>query len=272
MQYNFAIGFVTYNPTLEFLRRLELLNRMGCKAYLYDNSPECVETRELVKTLEYTCYVTAGKNLGLGVGLSTVCAQAYYDSFPTLLFFDQDTAFNEETINYIQEFIAENLSNIQDEYTAVVFGESSHTSQSNTDDAELKKFDFFNVTLAISSGSLFILKNLKKIGWHNEKYFVDSVDYEICFKSIVNNLKIGKCLNAPGFDHSSEQPDKIYNIFGIPMSLRRYSFFRILDTTKSTTRLFFSSLKMRQFKFALSILRSYGIYSAAQILARIFSK
>ncbi len=272
MQYSFAIGFVTYKPTQAFLARLKLLDELGCKTYLYDNSPELSESRHLAKSLKHIQYITAGKNLGLGVGLSTVCAQAYYDSFPTLLFFDQDTIFNEDTINFIQEFIVENFNNLQVEYTAIVFG-ASHQGVKLVDNGKaLKRFNLFDVTLAISSGSLFILENLKQIGWHNEKYFVDGVDYEICLKSIVNNLKVGKCLNALGFDHSSEQPDRIYKIFGRSISLRRYSLFRIIDTTKSSARLFLSSLKMRQFKFALSILRSYAIYSAAQILARIFSK
>jgi rhamnosyltransferase len=272
MQYDFAIGFVTYNPTKDFLSRLKLLNKLGCRAYLYDNSPDFVESKQLVNSLEHISYITAGKNLGLGIGLSTVCAQAYYDSFPTLLFFDQDTIFNEETINYIQAFIVEKINDVQDEYTLIVFGEDKYYPALNRDEVVPGKFDFFDVNLAISSGSLFILKNLKKIGWHNEKYFVDGVDYEICLKSVAKNLKIGKCLNAPGFDHSSEQPDKIYKIFGTSISLRCYSFSRVLDTTKSNIRLFFSSIRMRQFKFAFSILRSYGIYSAAQILARIYSK
>lgn len=272
MKYDFAIGFVTYHPSPDFLDRLELLNRLGCKVYLYDNSPDHSSTRQRIKTLESITYVTAGKNLGLGVGLSTICAQAYYDSFPNLLFFDQDTIFNQETINFIQEFCSGNLKRIQSEYSLIVFGESGHRIEDQSTLALSCKFDLIDVSLAISSGSLFILENLKKIGWHNEKYFVDGVDYEICLKSLANNLKIGKCFNTPGFDHSSEQPDKAYKIFGVSLSLRRYSLFRIIDTTKSNKRLLLSSLKMGQFKFSLSIMRSYAIYAVAQILARIVRK
>jgi rhamnosyltransferase len=272
MKYDFALGFVTYHPSPAFLDRLELLNRLGCKVYLYDNSPEQSLIRPQIKALESITYITAGKNLGLGVGLSTVCAQAYYESFPALLFFDQDTIFNQETITFVQEYCSGNLKQIQNEYSLIVFGESDYRIDDPNSLAIPSKFDLVDISLAISSGSLFILENLKKIGWHNEKYFVDGVDYEICLKSLANNLKVGKCFNTPGFDHSSEQPDKTYKIFGVSLSLRCYSLFRIIDTAKSNTRLLFSALRMGQFKFALSIVRSYAIYVAAQILARIVPK
>lgn len=267
MQYNFAAGFVVYNPSPEFLSRLKLLNKLGCGIYLYDNSPEQSATRTFVKKMESASYLTAGKNLGLGIGISSICAQAYYDSFTTLLFFDQDTIFDEGTLCFIQEFIDRKMTEIQDEYTAIVFGAKSHDQI-----AEREKFTITNVTLSISSGSLFLLNNLKKIGWHNNKYFVDGVDYEICLKSLANNQKIGECRNAPGFDHFSEQPDKIYSIFGSQISLRRYSLTRIIDITKSSGKLVMSSLFFGQPKFALSIVRSYAISVAAQVLARVISK
>ncbi len=269
MKYDFAIGFVIYCPSADFIARIELLDLLGCKIYVYDNSPEHSLTRQYNCKSSSISYFTSGKNLGLGIGLSTICAQAYYDSFPTLLFFDQDTIFNQETINYIQEYCSKNLKHIQNKYSLIVFSESDCQIESKFDKPDTSKFNIVDISLAISSGSLFILENLKKLGWHNEKYFVDGVDYEICLRSLANNLKIGKCFNTPGFDHSSEQPDKPYKIFDTSLSLRRYSLIRIIDTTKSNARLIFSSLRIGQFKFALSIMRSYAIYAAAQILARI---
>ncbi|MBR7784688.1 hypothetical protein KDM89_21375, partial [Undibacterium sp. LFS511W] len=71
-----------------------------------------------------------------------------------------------------------------------------------------------DVLVAISSGSMFFLENLKLIGWHNQTYFVDGVDYECCLRARQYGLKIGKCGDTPGFDHVSEQPDKVFAIFG----------------------------------------------------------
>lgn len=266
MKIDFAIGFVVFRPTEGFLTRLKLLDKCGCRVYIYDNSPEECTTRSLVREFPAVTYLTCGKNLGLGVGVSSICAHAYYDSFQTLLFFDQDTIFNESTISYIQKFSEKKLIDIQSSYSAVVFNAKDYSKKNQSD-----KLNVTNVDLVISSGSLFILENLKKIGWHNECYFVDLVDYEFCLRSLINNLKIGECRNAPGFDHSSEQPDKEYQVMGRAVSLRSYALSRIVDTSKASLKLVATSLLARQPKFALLIVRSYTLYFVAQILARIKS-
>jgi rhamnosyltransferase len=123
--------------------------------------------------------------------------------------------------------------------------------------------------LTINSGSLFILNNLKSIGWHNEKYFVDGVDYEVCSRASAKGFKIGKCTNTPGFDHISEQPDKIYKVFGKKLMLRRYPFVRNIDIIRSSVKLIFSLIISGQLKFSVKIFRSLLISLAGQILSII---
>ncbi len=264
MQLHFAVGFVTYHPSPDFLYRLKLLSLLKCKVYIYDNSPEDGATRDIASSLALVSYHTAGRNLGLGIGISTVCAQAYYDNSPLLLFFDQDTVFNEDTINFIQKFIENKLEQIKNDYSTIVFNSKNYNGEDSAD-----KFTVTNVDLVISSGSLFILKNLKKIGWHNERYFVDCVDYELCFRSLLNRLKVGECRTTPGFDHIREQPDREYKIMGITIPLRRYSSSRFIDASKASMKLIATSIFAFQPKFAFLVLRSYGIYLTAQILAII---
>src|ERR1035437_6532412 len=112
---------------------------LGCRVYVYDNTPEHSSTRQCINKLEHAVYYTAGKNMGLGVGLSTVCAQAYYESFPTLLFFDQDTIFNQETISFIQDFSQTNLEQIQSKYSMVVFGGRSYRVEDQNTLAKCRK-------------------------------------------------------------------------------------------------------------------------------------
>jgi rhamnosyltransferase len=258
---NFAIGFVIYSPPPEFLARIEWINRIGYRIYIYDNSPEQGATREAVEDLENVVYVTAGKNLGLGIGLSTVCAQAYYDSAAALLFFDQDTVFDPSTLEFVGKFCSDAQVEFEKNYTAVVFGSGGARSA--------HAYGICDVRLAISSGSLFFLGNLRSLGWHNETYFVDGVDYELCLRSLARNLKIGRCPDTPGFDHVSGQPDVSIRVFGKPLPMRRYRLSRIADTSRAYARVFFSSIRLGQLKFAGSIFRSYAIYVCGQILARI---
>ena len=93
MQRKIAIGFVIYAPSIEQLNRMHEASRSGFPVYVYDNSPEQSNCKEFARNRGNVVYLTCGKNSGLGLGMASVCAQAYYDGHSSLLFFDQDTVF-----------------------------------------------------------------------------------------------------------------------------------------------------------------------------------
>lgn len=260
MKLNLAIGFVAFNPEPAFYDRLKLLAGAGYETYVFDNSPESRETRTLCKSLSNVRYSTAGKNVGLGIGLSIINATSYYDGYQVLLFFDQDTCFTSETLEYIRAFSGAHSSKTIEKYVAVAFDSQQSPN--------VLPYQIEDVVLAISSGSLFILENLKKIGWHNDTYFVDGVDYELCLRARSNGYRIGKCGNTPGFDHESEQPDRFIEIFKKRLPLRRYSTIRIRDSTRAYLRLITFALKNLDFQATRVMSRSLLIFLLGQILAR----
>ncbi len=264
MNRKIAIGVVTYNPGDNLISRLSLALASGFVLYVFDNSPEDGIVQNFCDSKQACRYFSCGKNVGLGFAISTVCAQAYYDSFPALIFFDQDTVFDENTLDFIENFYINN-ANIASNYSAIVFN-----SQNSGDCAE-SNCVFKDVLLARSSGSLFFLENLKKINWHNEKYFVDCVDYEFCLNSNNNNFKIGECSIAPGFDHESEQPDVRYIVFGKERLLRKYSAKRIIGTITASTRLLITSITTRNVVFFIAIIRSLAVYLYWQLVARLIN-
>lgn len=267
MNRKIAIGVVTYKPDINLTLRLQSVIASGFSVYIFDNSPEDELIRKFCRkfNIDAARYITCGKNAGLGIGISSVCAQAYYDSYPALIFFDQDTVFENNTLNFIEDFY-DNSINITSAYSAIVFN-----SKKSKGPAGENKFMFKDVVLARSSGSLFFLENLKKIGWHNERYFVDCVDYEFCLRSNNNNLKIGECSMTPGFDHESDQPDVKYVIFGKERLLREYSLNRVFDTVSASVKLFFTSIITGNILFSYAISRSFVLYIYWQILVRLIN-
>ena len=234
----------------------------GVVLYIFDNSPKDGIVQNFCDSKQACRYFTCGKNVGLGFGISTVCAQAYYDSFPAVIFFDQDTIFNRSTLDFIEDFYINN-ANIASNYSAIVF------NSKNSGDCAGNNFIFKDVLLARSSGSLFFLENLKKMNWHNDKYFVDCVDYEFCLNSNNNNFRIGECSMAPGFDHESEQHDVKYMVFGKERLLRKYSTKRIIDTISANARLLITSLITKNIVFSVAIIRSLAIYLYWQFVVRL---
>jgi rhamnosyltransferase len=259
----FSLGVVTYHSSKNLIARLSMALAAGFSLYIFDNSPDDEDVRMFCNDKQGCHYFTCGKNVGLGFGISSVCAQAYYESWPALLFFDQDTVFNLSTLAFIEEFYSEN-SEMASRYSAVWFN-----SKRYADPDDGNHFVFKDVLMVINSGSLFFLENLKKINWMNESYFVDCVDYEFCLKSSNNNYKIGECSNTPGFDHDTEQEDVKYHIFGKERKLRRYPPKRVLSTIFASTCLMFRSIYSGNNAFTAAIIKSLAGYAFWQFMSRI---
>lgn len=258
----FALGIVVYGPGKQLLDRLQTAHRCGLDLYIYDNSPDNDLVRNYCRETTRCHYLTAGKNVGLGIGIASISALAYYDKHDALLFFDQDTVFGAETLAFIAEFFVQQRA-LCVGYSAIVFNAKQLA------DSLGERFAVRDVLLAISSGSLFFLENLKRLKWHNTSYFVDCVDYEFCLNSANNQLRIGECQHLPGFDHQAEQDDISYSIFGQKRSLRAYKLRRIVDTTTASIRLLIAATASGNTRYFVAILRSYLLYILWQIVARL---
>lgn len=258
-----TLGFVIYNHGDDFLERVRMAIESGFEVYIFDNSPKGDFVNDFSANKERIKYFTCGKNLGLGFGISFVCAQAYYENYSSLVFFDQDSIFSLETLNFIESFYLDH-PHLEKTHSAVVF--------SSKDCGKNQSQDFFkDVPLAINSGSLFYLKNLKALNWHSEKYFVDCVDYEFCLRSLRAHLRVGEYSCTPGFDHVSGQADKKYNFLGRSYSMRPYSLSRIIDTSKASLKLILTAAASGNFKFSARIGRLYIIYAVTQTIVRLLN-
>lgn len=252
-----AVGIVVYHAGDELLRRLELMSADGFDVYIFDNSPDIANVRQQAELHPQIHYFTCGKNLGLAIGISTVCANAYLDGYKALLFFDQDTGFSSETLSYVEKNYTNN-SDVYKDFSAIAFKAEGS--------AQLK-----DSTLLINSGSLYFLEKLKALDWLDCSYFVDGVDYKLCLDSLNKGYRIGLCGATPGFDHVTEQEDSSYQIAGRTYSMRAYSWPRIKDTVSSNVKLIASALRSSQFRFATKIAKLLTIYCATQILVRMIT-
>lgn len=240
------------------LKRIDQMIDLGFQIYVFDNSPFDSKFDCDIRENPNIFYLTAGKNVGIGFSLSTLCATAYAHGYQRLLFLDQDTAISRQTLEFIEEFSKSLPSSIKKQYAALVFSGSPGADKCIQE-----------VSLAISSGSLFNLEALRQIGWHNENYFVDCVDYELCIRARRQGLKIGLIENTPDFDHVTEQPDRIFIFLGYRLPLRRYSLTRMRDAMISYTKLVSSCFINMEFGNMLYLTRSALIYIAGQVISRL---
>jgi len=269
MNKEIVIGITLYNPNQSTKDRILKTMESGYDVFIFDNSPEKMDYQDLFKSNNSVKarfhYYTCGKNVGLGYAISTLCAQAYYELNSALIFFDQDTMFTQQTLEYIENMYIESKEQIK-EYSAINF------LASNNHESKEDKYKIEDVSLAINSGSLYILENVKKLNWHNIHFFVDCVDYEFCLKSYNNGYKIGLINQTPGFDHFSEQGDLKFKIFGKEYQGRPYKSSRLKDYTLSSLKLIFKSLLTGNFYYFRVFIVSLLKYWFVQIYIRFIKQ
>ena len=257
-QQAYAIGLILYYPEESLIKRVNLMVEHGFKVYIFDNSPFETRYNYIFEGSQEVTYLTAGKNVGIGFSLSTICATAFAHGYRQLLFLDQDTGISNRTLNFINNFSKSLAINVLNQYAALVFNGSPSEELAVKD-----------VRLAINSGSLYNLPVLEKIGWINENYFVDCVDYEFCVRARRSGFKIGLIKNAPDFDHITEQPDRAINIFGKQVLIRRYNLSRISDALDAYAKIIFGGLLKNSIGDTVALIKSASIYVVNQVIARL---
>lgn len=255
---DYAIGLVLYHPEESLRKRVDLMLQLGYRVYVFDNSPFIASYKSDIQEHRDVVYITAGKNVGIGLSLSVLCATAYADGYERLFFLDQDTGISRDTLDFVSDCSKSLPIDIQRQYALLVFSGDQDTRQILQD-----------VRFAISSGSLFNLEALKQIGWHNDKYFVDCVDYEICLRARRRGFRIGRVFNTPGFDHVTEQPDRSIHLFGKHLLVRRYSASRIKDALGAYIKLIVGGIFKNHPNDTLAIARSMGLYIFGQFVSRL---
>jgi rhamnosyltransferase len=254
----YAIGLVIYHPEESLLKRIDQMIDLGFRVYVFDNTPSDEKYTQAIKKAPSIFYLTAGKNVGIGYSLSTLCATAYAHGYQRLLFLDQDTGISGNTLEFIGQYPSRLPVEVERQYVALVFKGTPAPNQNLTE-----------VSLAISSGSLFNLQVLRQIGWHNEKYFVDCVDYELCVRARRLGFKIGIVNNTPDFDHVTEQPDRAIRIFGKQLLFRRYSATRIKDAMGAYLKLIVGDLLKNRPGDTYALIRSMALHIFGQLASRL---
>jgi hypothetical protein len=192
------------------------------------------------------------------------------------LFFDQDTIFKLETLEFINNFIT--VKNIEqnllfDTVLSINFRDSSsEQKQLNIINIfTLNSKLLYNVYFSINSGSLYFLDKYNKFNWFEDKYFVDGVDYSLSLNAIINNYKNLVIIDVPGLNHTEEQGDSIIKIFGKEFSGRIYPLKRNIDFIKSHFKLMIKSLKTNQIKPVLFIIKALISYIFIQTVFRLIN-
>lgn len=212
------ILIVLFNPSDSAINRISNL-RNFFDIYLFDNSPKALEELK-----DSPNYYHAKCNAGITGAMKWMllnCEKYLLESF---VFFDQDTIFTRQTIEYISVKVNQTNS----KYGLLHFSSGCHGSSS--------------VRYVINSGTVFFHRVVQDFEGVFDRYFVDAVDLAICYHLRRAGYLIGREW-APNIDHESEQGIVEWRICGIPFRGKKYPEVRRFEFYRAHKRLILDCIK-----------------------------
>lgn len=214
---------VTYNPNLlDLVENVDSIKLQVDKLVLFDNASINHDELRNVLSKESIEILKSDINVGLGAAYNKV-VDLYSGNYDFLITFDQDTK--------IPQNLVANLMKLYCNSDVGVVGPNF----------EMKKFGFSSyrdVHVLIQSACIFRMSLFNEIGGFNEKYFIDSVDFEFCLR-----------VKKKGYRVLMSNKDYIKHELGVKKNI---SFFSII--THSHTRNFYIArnhvdLTLRYFRY-----------------------
>lgn len=240
------IAIVVYEPTYELKNRLENISN-NFEIIIFKNSKI-----DFIVNHNNLTLLGNEENQGLGKALNEINNYVLKKGGAKFLYFDQDTNFNNESINLI-------FDNQEYKNSQIVNYRKSKTFKVNK-----KKWQFI-----INSGSLFDSNSIYNIGGFNEEFFVDIIDFEISYRIIKNGGEIVTIHSDIEIDHKNQQSENIITIFGKKYSLiKKYNIKRVKSIYKNTGILLRSIIKDRSWLAFLFIVNFILIFTISRIIVR----
>lgn len=245
---SWAVAFILYHPPHELQQRLLLVKEAGIKTYVWLNSilPAGIDIAGC------TVLNTSKENVGLAKAFNALFMQARADGFKKLLYFDQDTAFTQDSLRFVDAFLKQN--GYPQDHAAIRFSDANGAHAHSMVGLEPK-------ALLFSSGSLF---NLESTASHNPSYFVEGVDYQFCLDAASKALSLSQ-LPCPGIDHEQQQPVQRYQLGQWQVDYRPYPWKRHKGFLWALIRLTGASIVAFQPAYAWRFARNLITHLAAQL-------
>jgi len=209
---------VLYNPHIQLIANIDSYIDFVGTLFVIDNSEK--KNYNIINELnryKNIVYIDNNGNQGIAQALNLGAKLAIENVAKCLLTMDQDSKFENNDLGIMIDWIKNNnIDNI------------GLISPMHSNDEEI--LNKFHDTITMTSGNIVNLDILKRLGYFDEKLFIDSVDSEYCLRLMKYDISIKRVYNVI-LDHNLGEM-KIYKVFGFLLksfnhnAIRRYYMMR----------------------------------------------
>lgn len=190
MKNNIFAVIVTYNPNSSLIRLYDSIKNQADEICVIDNNSCNKSSVSILKELENKniSVVYNKENLGVATALNQGVKIAIDKKYKWVLTLDQDSEFLPNTYNNLLEY----YETLKDKNKTMIIApkvtERVNLNENNSFDS--KNVVWNDVILNLTSGSLIKAEAFDKIGFFDDKLFIEQVDNDFCYRLIKNGYKI----------------------------------------------------------------------------------
>ncbi|MBC7828793.1 MAG: glycosyltransferase family 2 protein [Chitinophagaceae bacterium] len=180
---NIAAVVILYHPDQQTVENILSYRYYVDKIYIVDNSENASMSiiGAIRNEVPKAVYIHESQNNGIAQRLNQVCKLAGEAGYNYILTMDQDSSFEETVIkNYFECF-----RGYPGKENVAMFGVQYENPQWASDKCNASPW-----TTLITSGSIVNLALFEQIGGFDENLFIDTVDFEYCYRSILKGFRI----------------------------------------------------------------------------------
>lgn len=153
-----------------------------------------IDLQQYIQQYDKIIILSKKKNIFLAEAYNEALKWANNNGFSHIMTMDQDSVFLDESFkNYVNycSILIENEKYVNASFSPIV-----KDSIIENFETFILKLEIKEIKKAISSGSIYNVKSLIKVGGFREDYKIDYVDFEICSRLILNNYTLYQCQNV----------------------------------------------------------------------------
>lgn len=169
-------GIVAYNPDLKRLEEnVSSVRSQLSDVVVFDNGSDNIEgIQELVSNFANVILIKSEKNLGIATALNRLMQWGYQNGCDWMLSLDQDSVCEKDFVVRMEPYltIERNLGVVAPVIVDRNVGVVGHNPKSK----------YAHMNTCITSGAFSKVSAWKRIGEYDESMFIDSVDFEYCYR------------------------------------------------------------------------------------------
>lgn len=223
-------GVVTFNPNIKrFDENLSALTKQVKNILVLDNgSNNITEIKSQLKKYEIDIdIIYFDSNKGIATALSQIMDYAVEHDFKWLLSLDQDSVIEPYLVDYYLRVIDDERYSDAGMFTCLIKDRNFTDKKYETQEEAI-----IEVPYCITSAALTSVEKYKKIGGFDKDFFIDCVDFDLCYSLREHNYKIYR-LNYIGLFHEVGHGEN-KKLLGKPIVIYHQKPFRIYYLARNT--------------------------------------